>query len=91
MEEKNVNQEVNKPTYEELKNYCDQLLMQRNQLAQKLQQITNILNKMPWLFEVIKAHDFFNEEFVQRCAQEIEDIMTPPAEEEAEKEDKKEE
>ena len=70
--------EVEQPSYEELKNYCDQLMMQRNQLGQKLQQITNILNKLPWLFEVLKVKEMFSESFVKKCADEIENIMTPP-------------
>lgn len=90
-EEKKLNAgnaaEPTQPTYEELKNYCDQLMIQRNQLGQRLQQITNILNKLPWLFEVIKARDVFNKDFVERCVNEIEGIMTPP--EEGDKEDSK--
>ena len=79
--------EPKQPTYEELKNYCDQLMIQRNQLGQRLQQVTNVLNKLPWLFEVIKARDVFNKDFVERCVNEIEEIMTPP--EEGDKEDSK--
>ena len=75
-------QEVQQPTYEELKNYCDQIMMQRNQLAQKLQQITSIVNKLPWLFEVIKSRDVFNTAFVKKCVNEVEEIMIPPSEDE---------
>lgn len=80
-------EKTEQPSYEELKNYCDQLMMQRNQLGQRLQQVTNVLNKMPWLFEVLKAKEMFSENFVKRCANEIEEIMTPP--EEANKENNK--
>jgi hypothetical protein len=90
-EEKKLNAgnaaEPKQPTYEELKNYCDQLMIQRNQLGQRLQQVTNVLNKLPWLFEVIKAREVFNKDFVERCVNEIEEIMTPP--EEGDKEDNK--
>ena len=90
-EEKKLNAgnaaEPKQPTYEELKNYCDQLMIQRNQLGQRLQQVTNVLNKLPWLFEVIKAREVFNKDFVERCINEIEGIMTPP--EEGDKEDNK--
>jgi dynactin complex subunit len=90
-EEKKLNAgnaaEPKQPTYEELKNYCDQLMIQRNQLGQRLQQVTNVLNKLPWLLEVIKARDVFNKDFVERCVSEIEEIMTPP--EEGDKEDNK--
>lgn len=72
------NAENRQPSYEELKNYCDQLMIQRNRLNQELQQITNILNKLPWLFEVVKTQESFDKEFVQRCIEEIQEIMTPP-------------
>lgn len=80
------NTEQEKPTYEELKNYCDQLMIQRNQLGQKLQQITNVVNKLPWLFEVLKEASFFEESFVKLCAKEITEIMTPPEDNQEDKE-----
>ena len=76
--------EPKQPTYEELKNYCDQLMIQRNQLGQRLQQVTNVINKLPWLFEVIKAKEVFNKDFVKMCINEIEEIMTPPEDEDKE-------
>lgn len=80
----NETAEVNKPTYEQLKDWCDQLLAQRNQLAQRLNQVTNVTNKLPWLFEVLKSGEFFSDNFVKKCAEEIEYIMTPPEEEKPE-------
>jgi hypothetical protein len=73
--------EGEQPSYEELKDYCNQLLMQRNQLRSKLLQVTNVLNKLPWLFEVLKAKELFKKDFVDKCVLEIEEIMTPPKEE----------
>ena len=81
-------EERKEPTYEQLKNWCDQLLMQRNQLAEKLNQVSEVLNKLPWLFKVIENSKSFSPEFVDICKQEIEYIMIPPAEESSEKEDK---
>ena len=74
--------EKTQPSYDELKNYCDQLMMQRNQLGQRLQQVSNVINKLPWLFEVVKLREVFNDTFVNQCINEIESIMTPPEEEE---------
>lgn len=80
-EEKKLTQkegaESTQPSYDELKNWCNQLLMQRNQVAERLEQVTDVLNKMPWLFKVIENSKEFNSEFVARCAIEIEAIMTP--------------
>ena len=84
-------EEVVKPSYEELKNWCDQLMVQRNQLSQKLQQVTSVVNKLPWLFEVVNHREAFPSEFVDMCIKEIEMIMTPPQEEsEEESEENKE-
>lgn len=69
------------PTYEQLKDWCNQLLTQRNQLGQRLNQLTNVVNKLPWLFEVLKSKDLFEKDFVQKCIDEIEFIMYPPEEE----------
>ena len=68
---------VYNPTKEELKHYCNQLLMQRNQLAEKLDNVTSVLNTIPWLFEVVKNPSAFSAPFVQRCADEIEVILSP--------------
>ena len=82
-------QEAKQPTYEELKNYCNQLMMQRNQIANQLNQMTDIINKLPWLFEVIKNQSSFNPNFVKSCVEEIESIMTPPPAEDSQKTEKK--
>ena len=76
-----------KPTYEELKYYCNQLLMQRDKIAEKLNQVTDVLNKLPWLFEVLKAEKHFGPAFIAQCAEEIQLILTPPQKEEQKKED----
>lgn len=73
--------EAGQATAEQLKNYCDQLLSQRNQLAQRLNAVQNVLNKLPFLFKVIENSDKFEASFVDQCATEIVEIMTPPIEE----------
>lgn len=83
-EVKKEEQAIQKPSYEELKNYCSQLLMQRNQVAEDLNRITSIVNKLPWLFEVVKAESAFDPKFVRQCIEEIETILTPPKEEQEE-------
>lgn len=95
MEEKKLANSTNstnpeQPTYEQLKDWCNQLLIQRNQLNQRLNQVSNVMNKLPWLFETLKLKESFSAEFVQRCVEEIEFIMTPPSEEDEVKEEKTE-
>ena len=91
-EEKKLNApngaERQEPTKEQLKNWCDQLMMQRNQIAERLNQVTDVLNKLPWLFKVIENKESFEAEFVDMCAKEIVFIMTPPAEESKEETNK---
>jgi hypothetical protein len=55
--------------------------MQRNQAIEKLRQITDVLNKLPWLFKVLEYKDVFPETFVDDCIKEVTYIMTPPVEE----------
>jgi len=78
----------NKPTYEQLTNWLDQVVAQRNQIAEKLNQVTDIINKLPWLFKVIENKDSFTQEFVTACANEIVGIMTAAPEEKAEEDNK---
>lgn len=77
-----------KPSYEELNNYCNQLMMQRNQLKEQydkaireLNQLDSVLTKLPWLFKVLELENHFDPDFVISCADEIQLIMTPPAQE----------
>lgn len=82
--------ERKEPTYEELKNWCDQLMMQRNQVAQKLNQITDIINMLPWLFKVLEVRDSFDSEFVDFCKNTIKVILLPPEEKTEKEEENKE-
>lgn len=63
------------PTYEDLKNYCNQLMMQRNQLAEKLEQVTSVLTRIPWLFKVLENASKFSDETVKKSAEQIEFIL----------------
>ena len=73
--------EDKKPTYEQLKNWLDQVVMQRNKVAERLNEVTDVLNKLPWLFKVLENSTAFPQEFVEACSREIVFIMTPPVEE----------
>lgn len=84
----NTGEEKKEPSYEQLKNWCNQLMMQRNQVAEKLTQVTDVINKLPWLFKVIEHRDAFDYDFVDMCAKEIVVIMTPATEEESKEEPK---
>ena len=83
-------EKIEKPDYNQLENWCNQLLLQRNQLAEKLRQVTDVLNKLPWLFKVIENKDLFDSNFVEYCKQDVMFIMTPPSEDNPEKSEEEE-
>ena len=88
MEEKNVNEETQKMTYEQLESVPRQLSEQNRELYTKLQQMDmmNIFKRLDYLFRVIENHTKFGKVFVDKCKDEIVTLMTIP-----EKEDVKEE
>lgn len=77
-EVKNNTQGRPKPTYEQLKIWCDQLAAQNRELYQKLSSVLNTYNKLPYLFEVLKNSSFFDEAFVNSAAQDIKSILGKP-------------
>lgn len=73
-----------KATYEDLNNYCVQLLEQNKQLAARLRQtdLSNLFKRLDYLFMVLGSKDCFDTEFVLQCADEIKRAMSVPSEEE---------
>ena len=86
MEEKNVNEETQKMTYEQLESVARQLSEQNRELYTKLQQIDmmNIFKRLDYLFRVIENHTKFGKAFVDKCKDEIVTLMTIPEKEDAE-------
>lgn len=90
--EKNINKtngKTNKPSYEDLKSYVNELMMENRNLRQKLNQVMSIQNKIPCLFEILKNKDFFDKEYLDAVVDEIK-IIIPPYKEETVNTDKKE-
>lgn len=71
-----------KPTYEELEAKINALSKQNEQLYRNLMQAnyTELLNRLSFLFKVIEFKNSFSPEFVVRCSEEIENIITVPNE-----------
>lgn len=88
---KNPEKKVNrKLSYEELENAAQQISAQldamareNNQLRIALQkaQLGNLYTELDFKFKVIQNAEMFSPEFVEKCVQSIEEIMTPEAEE----------
>lgn len=73
-----------KMSYEQLENIAHQLSDQAKQLYAKLQEanMVNVFKRLDYLFKVVENAHAFNEEFVAKCVDEIEDLMTVPETEE---------
>jgi len=69
-----------KMSYEQLENVAHQLSEQARQLYAELQKanMTNIFKRLDYLFKVVENAHAFNEEFVDKCVAEIEELITVP-------------
>jgi hypothetical protein len=69
-----------KPTYEQLENYVDQLAYQNMNLNKRVSELSDIvmLKRMDYLFKVIENKDSFTDSFIQICSNEIVEALTPP-------------
>lgn len=89
--EPKVKEAPRKLSYEDMENLCHQLSAQAQQLSTQNQQLraalgeanlTNLYKRLDYLFDIIyKDSDYLTREFKQKCAEEIERIMTAPEEE----------
>lgn len=79
MEEKEKLQ-AEKPSYENLEREVAGLKSMNNQLIMQLQQMNmgNLFKRLDYLFRVVEFREAFNADFAKRCADEIEEHMTPP-------------
>lgn len=91
MEEKIVTEEtqeqVRKFTYEQLEQIATNLSSQVQQLSVKLQEsnMFNMFKRLDYCFKVLEVAqnqkiDLLKEEFVKKCADEIQELMTVPEE-----------
>lgn len=80
MEEKKPKQE--KLTYEQLENVAHQLSEQNSQLYSQLQNMSmsNVFKRLDYLFKVLENEYMFSQDFVTKCAKEVEETITIPEE-----------
>lgn len=88
MEEKNekVAEQPKRFTYEQLEQIAGNLSTQVQQLNARLQEANmfNMFKRLDYCFKVLEVAPtlsaaMFSPDFVERCAKEIEELMTPPA------------
>lgn len=87
--EVSINENANKAkkekmSYEELENIAHQLSEQSRVLMQKLQEanMSNMFKRVDYLFKVLEFENMFSDSFIDKCAQEIQDMISIPEEEE---------
>lgn len=84
-EKKEVAEQSKRFTYEQLESIAGNLSNQVQQLSARLQEANmfNMFKRLDYCFKVVELAPtvnatVFSPDFVERCAREIEDLMTPP-------------
>lgn len=81
---KTTMEEIKKFTYEQLEQIASNLSTQVQQLSGKLQEANmfNAFKRLDYCLKVVELNSpLFSAEFIDKCAKEVEDIMTVPTEE----------
>ena len=65
------------PSYEQLKYWLDKAISDNKNLVGQLNEVTHILNFLPYLFKVVEMKDSFNSDFVNQCKDSIVNVLTP--------------
>lgn len=78
-----------KMSYEELEKVAHQLSEQIRQLYTKLQSanMTNLFKRIDYLFKVLENKEAFNSEFVIKCVEELETVLTLTEKDNSEEQD----
>lgn len=66
-----------KPSYEQLKYWLDKAISDNKNLVGQLNEVTHVLNFLPYLFKVVELHKDFTPDFVEQCKTAIVSILTP--------------
>ena len=73
-----------KMSYDQLESVAHQLSEQNRQMFAKLQELNmaNMFKRLDYLFKVVENSRMFKQDFLEKCVDEIESIMTVPEQEE---------
>lgn len=85
----NKAEQPQKMSYEQLEQIAHQLSEQARQLYSQLQKanLSNMFKRLDYLFKVTENGHMFKQDFLEKCINEIEDIMTVPEETDSEEEE----
>ena len=77
-------QRPEKMSYEQIENIAHQLSEQNRQLFAKLQELNmaNMFKRLDYLFKVVENGHMFKQDFLKKCIDEVESLMTVPEQEE---------
>ncbi len=67
-----------KLSYEQLENVARQAIAQIDEYKKVLTQLAGTQKRMDYLFKILEVSHLFDDEFVTKCADEIQKIMTIP-------------
>lgn len=88
MEETEVKEEqiptedsIEKPSYEQLNTWVNDLAIENKNLRNKLVQVMQVQNKLPYLFEILGHKEFFTQDVLNAASNELVYILFPPKEE----------
>lgn len=65
-----MNNQMAKPTYEQLVNYINQMEKQLNE-----QRLGEIIAQLNFLFKVVELKESFPEDYVKKCINEIQNVL----------------
>lgn len=85
----NKAEQPQKMSYEQLEQIAHQLSEQARQLYSQLQKanLSNMFKRLDYLFKVVENGHMFKQDFLDKCINEIENIMTVPEEADSEEEE----
>ena len=85
----NKAEQPQKMSYEQLEQIAHQLSEQTRQLYSQLQKanLSNMFKRLDYLFKVVENGHMFKQDFLDKCINEIENIMTVPEETGSEEEE----
>ena len=86
MENKQGNAENAEGKEQQYKYYIEQLQHENQALYARLQNVMNVQNKIPLLFKVLEYSTYFDADFIDRCAKEIQEVLDPKNEVESKEE-----
>lgn len=69
------NEPASKLSYEQLSQYMGLLQRKYAEAEAKLEQLNNVFTRLNYLFNILDRAKYFDKDFIDACAKEIQDIL----------------